>query len=262
MVSLWCTSPHERKTPPRQAHRHDVTPREDAHVGQRHPGHRSRSRAAVAGRACRRAACLQRPRHRHRPRQVDRVPAAAGARAAPARPPRRRGQLRGRLAVRPLRQQARADRRPDHAGPAEPGGARRGHRRDRQPRDRPRQHRRPDRPDRRDLPARHDQLGRRRGPAHCSALGKVFYASGALPLPTRGLERRTAPHHHRPRRPRQRDRDDPSPGVRRNPRRARDRARRHRRTRLRHPATPSSRRSASPVRATGSATSFRSSPSC
>ena len=30
-------------------------------------------------------------------------------------------------------------------------------------------------------------------PAHCSALGKVFYAYGTMPLPTGGLERRT-PH--------------------------------------------------------------------
>jgi DNA-binding IclR family transcriptional regulator len=29
-------------------------------------------------------------------------------------------------------------------------------------------------------------------PPHCSALGKVFYASGSLPIPTEALERRTA----------------------------------------------------------------------
>ncbi len=39
-------------------------------------------------------------------------------------------------------------------------------------------------------------------PPHCSALGKVFYAAGAIELPTDGPRAPYRPHHHRPRRPR------------------------------------------------------------
>ena len=175
-------------------------PRGDAHVGQRHPSHRPRSRAAVARRACRRAAGVQRPRHRHRARQVHRLPAAAGPRAAPPRPPRRRRRLRGRLALRGLRQQARRDRRADPSRPARARGDRRGHRRDRQPRDRARQRRssRSPRSTPRSCSAR-STGSTSRSPRTARRWARSSTPSGGLPIADHArLERRTAAHHHQP----------------------------------------------------------------
>ncbi len=157
-----------------------------------------------------------------------------------------------------------ATRRADPPRPARARGDRRRHRRDRQPRDRARQHGRPDRPDRLDLPARHDQLGRRRGPRRTARR----WARSSTPAarcrsrPTRdGAAYPTTPS---PARPRSRAQLDDV------------RAQGYAETRgeleigldaiaapVFGPADDGRRRaSASPDRATGSATSFRSSPSC
>ena len=72
-------------------------------------------------------------------------------------------------------------------------------------------------------------------PAHCSALGKVFFAWGALPIPDAPLERLTDATITDPDAAAPRRRPRPQARLGGHRRRARGRPHRHRRTRPRHP---------------------------
>ena len=222
-------------------------------------------RPSIAQPSCCRASCcadepldLHRPRHRHRAGQVDRLAAAAGARAHRLVHRDDAGGVRRGLAVRALRQPARPARR---AGPA---GASRRSRRSAQPPARPSTSPspaatgRPDRAGRLDLPARHARLGRRRGaPRTARHWARSSTPAARCRLPTARLERRTDT---RSPRPASALADGPRAGPQRGYAVTRGRAR----DRARRVAAPvstarrrrSSPRSASPDRATGSVTSF------
>ena len=125
-------------------------------------------------------------------------------------------------------------------------------RRDRQPRGRARQRGRPGRPGRLHVPARHDQLGRRRRPAALLRARQGLLRRRRAPAPdaSRWSAAPATPSPAPPRFSRQLD-DIRAQGYADGARRARDRPRRHRRARLRPRSARSWPPSASPVRATG-----------
>ena len=191
---------------PREAPRpHSTAPRSSASTrrsdgSERHPGHRPRSRAAVPRRARRRAAGLRRsgrptPGSPSRPRRgCCRRSSGTGSSTAIDDGGYEAGPL---FALYASRHEPADDL--IHARPADARGDQRGDRRDRQPRRRPRQHRRPGRADRRDVPARHDQLGRRRRPAALLGARQGLLRRRRHPRPAYDDGAPHRPHHHRPR---------------------------------------------------------------
>ena len=209
MVSLWCIA--SRCGRPRRDKLVAADTRRTPHE-HRHPGHRPSSGAAQPGRARGREAGFRGARHRHRPGQVDRLAPAPGPRAPPTRAPRRHRRVRRGRPLRALRQPARAPRRAHRARAAHDAGARATPpaRPSTSPSPAPTPSCRSRRSTRRSCSAR-STGSRSRCPPHCSALGKVFYAAGAIELPTGRPRAPYRPHRHRPRRPRPTDRQGPAP---------------------------------------------------